>query len=125
MKALILEREPAALRGTMKALQAAKVDVIGVTSVAEARAALGTYAFQIFVCDADTVDAAGHDLHAEQIAHLHADRHNVLVLSHGTRYVVMCERMGCELPVAKPLPPASLYNIILRAMHGTTKPAFA
>jgi two-component system response regulator PilR (NtrC family) len=113
---LIMEDNLDLLRLFSKALKNAGYDVDTATTLEDARARLLNAHFNLLLCDIHIGERRGTDLLREQIENLHAKGTEVVVVSVDTHYRPLCQDLGIDFYLEKPVSVRQLVQIIKRLL---------
>ncbi len=113
---LIMEDDGHLRRLYSKALSRSGYDVYPAATIKEARGLLTSSQFDIFLCDIHMKndDCLGTDLLREQRATLDHNDTQVIVVSGQSRYRTICEEMGVDFYLEKPVPVSMLLTLVER-----------
>jgi CheY-like chemotaxis protein len=113
-RVLVMEDERDLRRFYSKALRRAGYDVRAAATVDEARQLLRQYRFDAFLCDIHMGDNRGTDLLREQLDVLRRKGTQVIMVSGQAQYRSLCEEMGTEFFVIKPISVGPLITLVDR-----------
>jgi two-component system response regulator AtoC len=111
---LILEDEDDLRRLYSKALRHAGYDVHEAATLQEARDLLARYAFDAFLCDIHVGGDRGTDLLREQSEALKVNGTQIIMVSAEAQHQAMCEEIGAEFFMQKPVALAPLITLVDR-----------
>ena len=86
-------------------------------TLAEARGWLLEQLFDVFLCDMQVGDERGLDLLREQQSLLIGSHTITIVISAQEKYRRMCEALGVEFFISKPIDLQALMNLLQRLVH--------
>jgi len=113
---LVMEDEADLRRLFSKALRSAGYEVCAAATIQEARYFLGNHRFDVFLCDIHMGDDLGTNLLREQSAALVQNGTVIIMVSGEAQYRPMCEEMGVEFYLEKPIAISSLVTFLQRLM---------
>ncbi len=111
---LIMEDNLDLLRLFSKALQNAGYDVNTASTLEEARTRLLQSRFDLLLCDIHIGERRGTDLLCEQMESLRAQGTEVVVVSVDTHYRPLCQDLGIDFYLEKPVSVRQLVQLIER-----------
>ena len=113
---LIMEDNLDLLRLFSKALQNAGYDVNTASTLEEARTRLLQSRFDLLLCDIHIGERRGTDLLCEQIDSLRAQGTEVVVVSVDTHYRPLCQDLGIDFYLEKPVSVRQLVQLVKRLL---------
>jgi len=111
---LILEDDADLCRLFSKALRASGYAVYPATTLEEARALLVQIPMDVFLCDIHVGRERGTDLLREQLGTLRQRGTQVIMVSGEAQYRPMCEEMGVDFYIEKPVAIGDLVKLVDR-----------
>jgi DNA-binding NtrC family response regulator len=111
---LIMEDNADLRRLYTKVLKSSGYQVYPTATLEEARSLLAQDHMDIFVCDIHVGDERGTDLLTEQAASLMQNGTKVIVVSGQAQYRPMCEEMGVDFYLEKPVALGTLLTLVER-----------
>lgn len=111
---LVMEDDEHLRRLYSKALSKSGYDVYPASTIEEARRLLASSQFDIFLCDIHMGNGLGTDLVNEQRATLSENSTQVIMVSGQARYRAICEEMGVDFYLEKPVPVSMLLTLVER-----------
>ncbi len=111
---LIMEDDHHLLRLYSKALDNAGYQVTQASTIDEARDMLESERFDLLLCDIHMDGEKATDLLREQAANLATSGTQVIMVSGQAQYRAMCEEMGADFFLEKPVPVATLVSLVNR-----------
>ena len=115
---LVLEDHADLRRLYAKVLTKAGYEVYPAATLEEARALLNQGHIDIFVCDIHVGEERGTDLLREQSAALNQQGTKIVVVSGQAQYRAMCEDLGIEFYLEKPIGLEMLLTLMERLTTG-------
>jgi len=113
-RVLVMEDDASLLRLYCKALQAAGYEVHPAGTIQEARGLLVQVRFDVLLCDIHMGDDRGTDLLREHSAGLFTSGTQVVVVSGQPQYRDVCEEMGADFFLEKPVAVGTLVTLVDR-----------
>lgn len=113
-RVLVMEDDHHLLRLYGKALGNAGYEVVQASTIEDARQLLEGEYFDLLLCDIHMGGERGTDLLREYATHLATDGTQVIMVSGQAQYRAMCEEMGADFFLEKPVPVATLVSLINR-----------
>jgi DNA-binding response OmpR family regulator len=111
---LVMEDDDHLRRLYSKALSKSDYHVYPAATIEEARGLLTSSQFDIFLCDIHMGNGLGTDLLQEQRATLNDNDTQVIMVSGEARYRAICEEMGVDFYLEKPVPVSMLLTLVER-----------
>lgn len=111
---LVMEDDDHLRRLYTKALSKSGYAVYPASTIEEARGLLTSSQFDIFLCDIHMGNGLGTDLVHEQRAMLSDNSTQVIMVSGQARYRAICEEMGVDFYLEKPVPVNMLLTLVER-----------
>lgn len=115
---LVMEDDDYLRRLYSKALSKSGYDVYPASTIEEASGLLVSSQFDIFLCDIHMGSGLGTDLVHEQRATLNENGTQVIMVSGQAHYRAICEDMGVDFYLEKPVPVGMLLTLVERLMAG-------
>ncbi len=113
---LIMEDNLDLLRLFSKTLQNTGYDVVTASTLEDARTYLSQSRFDLLLCDIHIGERRGTDLLCEQIETLHAQGTEVVVVSVDTHYRALCQDLGIDFYLEKPVSVRQLVQLVKRLL---------
>jgi DNA-binding response OmpR family regulator len=118
---LIIEDNLDLSRLFSKALQNAGYDVNTAATLEEARVRLLQSRFDLLLCDIHIGERRGTDLLCEQIDSLRAQGTEVVVVSVDTHYRPLCQDLGIDFYLEKPVSVRQLVQLVKRLLSARSR----
>ncbi len=114
VRILLMEDEDDQRRLYARALAQAGFDVEQAATLQEARDFLANHHFDVFICDIRMGNERGTDLLRERGQELMCQGTEIIVLSAQEQYRALCEELGIDFFLTKPVSLAGLTTLIKR-----------
>lgn len=111
---LIMEDDENLARLYLKVLSRTDYDTLAVHTIAEARHVLGSLCFDGFICDLHLEGESSINLLRDYYPRFAKDKTQVIIVSGQDQLRAICEQLGFEFFLSKPVSPSELVTMMER-----------